>query len=121
MHTRVDHLDTAFLTAASIAVELIRRPRVADRWRQPSALPKMSVGALACHLGRQTVRAQELLPVTTEVPPLDSADAHYDRAAWVTSTSPDDPPNDRSSDDAEAAVGPGRPAGPGGHGPRCHT
>jgi len=79
---------------------------VADRWRQPSALPEISVGAPACYLGRQTVRAQELLPVTTEVPPLDSADAHYDRAAWVTSTSPDDPPHDRSSDDAEAAVGP---------------
>lgn len=27
------------------------------------------------------------------------------RAAWVTSSSPDDPPNDRSTDDAEAALG----------------
>jgi len=36
---------------------------------------------------------------------LDCVDAHYYRAAWVISTSPDDPPNDRSADDAEAALG----------------
>jgi len=30
---------------------------------------------------------------------------HYHRAAWVMSTSPDDPSNDRSADDAEAALG----------------
>ncbi len=65
----------------------------------------MSVGALACHLGRQSVRAFELLPVATDVPPLDSAEAHYNSAAWVVSTSPDDPPNDRSTDDADAALG----------------
>lgn len=63
------------------------------------------VGALACHLGRQVVRAAELLPVATDVPPLDSVDAHYGRAAWMTSSSPDDSPNDRSVDDAEAALG----------------
>ena len=66
----------------------------------------MSIGALACHLGRQVVRAAELLPVATEVPPLASVDAHYHRAAWVTSGSPDEPANDRGLDDAEAAVGP---------------
>jgi hypothetical protein len=71
----------------------------------PSALPKMSIGTLACHLGRQVVRAAELLPVATDVPPLESVDAHYHRAAWVTSSSPDDPSNDRSTDDAEAALG----------------
>ncbi len=105
MHSRVDRLDTAFLTAASIALELIRRSEVRDEWMAPSALPKMSVGALACHLGRQTVRAAELLPAATDVRPLDSADAHYHHAAWVKSSSPDDPPNDRSNDDAEAELG----------------
>ena len=103
---RADRLDAAFPVAASIALELIRRPEVSDRWLDPSALPKMSVGALACHLGRQTVRAAELLPVVTDAPPLDSADEHYHRAPWVTSTSPDDPPNDRSLDDEEARLGP---------------
>jgi hypothetical protein len=105
VHEQADRLDAVFPVAAAIALELIQRPEVADGWLRPSALPKMSVGALACHLGRQTVRAAELLPVPTSVPPLDSADAHYHRAAWVTSSSPDDPCNDRSTDDAEAALG----------------
>jgi Mycothiol maleylpyruvate isomerase N-terminal domain len=99
-------LDDAYLTAAAVADQLLRRPEVSYRWAEPSALPKMTVGALACHLGRQSVRAAELLPVATHVPPLASADAHYERAAWVRSTSPDDPVNDRSDDDAEAALGP---------------
>lgn len=105
MDEHVDRLDAAFPVAGGIAVELIRRAEVSDGWASPSALPRMSVGALACHLGRQTVRAAELLPVATDVPPLASADAHYARAVWVTTTSPDDPPNDRSTDDAEAALG----------------
>ena len=98
-------LDSVFPTAGAVALDLIQRAEVSDQWRQPSALPKMSIGALACHLGRQVVRAAELLPVPTDVPPLDCVDAHYLRAAWVTTTSPDDPPNDRSIDDTEAALG----------------
>lgn len=97
--------DTVFPIAGAAALDLIQRDQVCDQWLQPSALPKMSIGALACHLGRQVVRAAELLPVPTDVPPLDSVDAHYQRAAWVTTTSPDDPPNDRSTDDTEAALG----------------
>lgn len=91
--------------AAAAALDLIQRREVGDEWLIPSALPKMSIGALACHLGRQVVRAAELLPVATDLPPLESVDAHYHKAAWVISTSPDDPPNDRSADDAEAALG----------------
>jgi hypothetical protein len=102
---RADRLDSAFPIAADLALDLVGRTEVSDRWLGPSALPQMSVGALACHLGRQAVRAAELLPVATDVPPLDSADAHYHRAAWVSSTSPDDPVNDRSTDDKEAALG----------------
>ena len=105
MRNRTDRLDSAFPMAAAVVLELIRRDEVRDQWLRPSALPKMSVGALACHLGRQVVRAAELLPTATDVPPLESADAHYRRAAWVRSTSPDDPVNDRSTDDAEAALG----------------
>ncbi|MGA8112813.1 MAG: maleylpyruvate isomerase N-terminal domain-containing protein [Actinocatenispora sp.] len=105
MHDHVDSLDAAFLIAGALALELIQRPEVADQWSGPSVLPKMSVGALACHLGRQAVRAAALLPGASDIPPLDSADVHYERAAWVTTTSPDDPPNDRSTDDAEAAQG----------------
>lgn len=98
-------MDAAFLTAALIALDLIRRSEVRDQWTTSSALPKMSVGALACHLGRQTVLAAELLPTATDVRPLDYVDAHYHQAAWVKSSSPDDPSNDRSHADAEAKLG----------------
>jgi hypothetical protein len=104
---QINELDTVFPIAGSVTLDLIQRAEVRDQWQQQSSLPKMSVGALACHLGRQLVRAADLLPVSTDVPPLDSADVHYERAAWVTTTSPDDPPNDRSTDDAEAALGAG--------------
>ncbi|MFE0028647.1 maleylpyruvate isomerase N-terminal domain-containing protein, partial [Amycolatopsis sp. NPDC059021] len=105
MRTRADHLDAVFPTAGAIALDLIRRAEVIEQWQRPSVLPKLSVGALACHFGRQTVRAAELLPVPADVPPLDSVDAHYHRAAWVTSASLDDPANDRGTDDAEAELG----------------
>lgn len=105
MHERRDRLDAVFPDAASIALDLIRLPAVTARWSRPSVLPKMSVGALACHLGRQTVRTAEQLPAGTGATPLDDPDTHYARAAWVTSTSPDDPPNSRGTDDAEAALG----------------
>jgi Mycothiol maleylpyruvate isomerase N-terminal domain len=105
VESRIDRLDNAFPTAATVALELIRRSEVADQWLMPSVLPKMSTGALACHLGRQVVQAAELLPMATDLPPLESVDAHYHQAAWVMSTSPDDPQNDRSADDAEAALG----------------
>jgi hypothetical protein len=106
MHEPINQHDHAFLSAATIALTLIRQPDVADRWTQRSALPKMSIGALACHLGRQICRAAELLPVVADLPTLGSADGHYARAAWVMSTSPDDPVNDRSTDDTEAVLGP---------------
>jgi hypothetical protein len=105
VQNRINRLDAAFPIAAAVALDLIQRSEVRDQWLLPSSLPKMSIGALACHLGRQVVRAAELLPVATDIPPLDCVDTHYDRAAWVMSTSPDDPPNDRSTDDAEAALG----------------
>jgi hypothetical protein len=105
MQNRIDRLDAVFPVAAAVALALIQRGEVRDQWLMPSVLPKMSVGALACHLGRQVVRGAELLPMATDVPPLECAGAHYHRAAWVMSTSPDDPSNDRSTDDAEAALG----------------
>jgi hypothetical protein len=94
-----------FLSAAAVALDLVQRREVGEQWLMPSVLPKMSIGALACHLGRQVVRAAALLPRATDVSPLEYVDEHYRRADWVKSTSPDDPPNDRSTDDAEAALG----------------
>jgi len=47
----------AFLEAAAVAVDLLGTPQVAARWADPSALPHMTVGALAQHLGSQVVSA----------------------------------------------------------------
>ncbi|MGD0609329.1 MAG: maleylpyruvate isomerase N-terminal domain-containing protein [Streptosporangiaceae bacterium] len=105
MQNPVNRLDALFPAAAAVALDLIQRGEIRDQWVMPSALPKMSIGTLACHLGRQVVRAAELLPMATDIPALESADAHYHRAAWVMSTSPDEPSNDRSTDDADAALG----------------
>ncbi|GGO19190.1 maleylpyruvate isomerase N-terminal domain-containing protein [Micromonospora parathelypteridis] len=105
MSRPVDALDAAFPVAASIALDLIRRPEVAERWSRPSALPHLSVGGLACHLGRQAARAAELLPMPTELPLLESADEHYERAAWVSEGTPDEDSVASGPDEAEAAQG----------------
>ncbi|WP_330441082.1 maleylpyruvate isomerase N-terminal domain-containing protein [Micromonospora sp. NBC_00821] len=106
MSRPVDALDASFPVAASIALDLIRRPEVTERWSDPSALPHLSVGGLACHLGRQAVRAAELLPTPTDLPVLEAADNHYERAAWVSEGSPDKKTVASGSDEADAARGP---------------
>ncbi|MEU4399400.1 maleylpyruvate isomerase N-terminal domain-containing protein [Micromonospora orduensis] len=102
----VDALDAAFPVAAAVALDLIRRPEVTERWSDPSALPHLSVGGLACHLGRQAVRAAELLPAATDLPTLESADSHYERAAWVSEGTPDEAEVAAGPDETDAARGP---------------
>ncbi|NNG36542.1 maleylpyruvate isomerase N-terminal domain-containing protein [Nakamurella aerolata] len=102
---QVSRLDGSFLEAAETMLTLLGTSEVAARWNEPSALPKMSVGALACHLGRQPRRAAELLPASTDQQPLPEVDDHYRQAPWVRSTSLEDAANDRSADDAEAELG----------------
>jgi Mycothiol maleylpyruvate isomerase N-terminal domain len=111
VQNQTSRLDAVFPTATAVALDLSRRREVGEQWAGASALPKMTVGALACHLGRQVTRAAELLPIATDVPPLECADEHYHRAAWVMASSPDDASNDRSTDDAEAMLGPAALAG----------
>ncbi|MET7707500.1 maleylpyruvate isomerase N-terminal domain-containing protein [Micromonospora sp. NPDC005413] len=106
MSRPVDALDAAFPVAASIALDLIRRSEVSEQWSRPSVLPHLSVGGLACHLGRQAVRVAELLPMPTDLPLLESADGHYERAAWVTEGAPDEASVASGSDEADAARGP---------------
>ncbi|GAA3557709.1 hypothetical protein GCM10022222_46590 [Amycolatopsis ultiminotia] len=98
-------LDEAFLDGATTCSAFLRADAVRTSWGAASALPEMSVGALACHLARQVSRAAELLRASPELPTLASADQHYARAAWVTAESVHDPANDRTTDDAEAALG----------------
>ncbi len=98
-------LDHWFVLAAGTALDLLERPEVAKRWDDPSALAQMTVGMLACHLGRQVVRTRQLLPQPTDVAPIPEAADHYRRAAWVLADDLDDPANDRSTDEQEAAEG----------------
>lgn len=98
-------LDDVFLTGAHVALDLLDRDEVADNWDAPSALDRMTIGMLACHLGRQFVRAEEILPVPASSEPLAEADEHYRRAAWVVAPDLDDPSQDRSQDETDAALG----------------
>ena len=72
-----------FVEAATIGLELVGRPEVAQRWGDPSALEGMTVGALAAHLARQVTRVPEVLafPVPDERPV--SIVEHYLRSAWA--------------------------------------
>src|SRR5689334_23891550 len=79
VQNQVNRLDAVFPVAAAVALDLIQRGEVRGQWLMPSALPKMSIGTLACHQGLAIVRAAALLPVAMDVPPLESVDAHYHR------------------------------------------
>ncbi|MBB3662330.1 MULTISPECIES: maleylpyruvate isomerase N-terminal domain-containing protein [Prauserella salsuginis group] len=101
----MENRDRAFLAAGRIALGLVGDPAVERNWDSDSSLERMTVGMLACHLGRQVVRAAEILPVPATDPPIDKTADHYRRAAWVLADSLDDPANDRTRDESEAASG----------------
>ncbi|GLY29376.1 maleylpyruvate isomerase N-terminal domain-containing protein [Kineosporia sp. NBRC 101731] len=106
MTNPANRYDAVFLETLPPVAHLIDEPALTERWDQESVLAKMSVGALACHLNRQITLAHQLLSTPTDFPVLSGgADEHYARAAWVTTTSPDDPENDRSSYEEEARWG----------------
>lgn len=65
-----------FLETGAVAVDVVGDPAVAEAWSMPSALPGMTVGALAAHLARalSTVRRYlDLEPPSGGGPPLDAA------------------------------------------------
>jgi hypothetical protein len=74
----------AYLVAAGSAATLLRLPAVAELWSAPSALPGLSVGGLAAHLGAQVLNVPRVL--ATALPegtsPL-SLPEHYNRVPWV--------------------------------------
>jgi hypothetical protein len=49
VHYPVNRLDAVFPVAAAVALDLIQRGEVRGQWIMPSVLPKMPIGALACH------------------------------------------------------------------------
>jgi hypothetical protein len=51
----------AYLGAATVAVDLLGRRDLGDRWDEPSALPELSVRGLAGHLGRSILQVEWFL------------------------------------------------------------
>lgn len=75
----------AFVEAARTATALVLEPQVELRWREPSALAEMSIGALTSHLVAQVVSAAAgvLDPSATSTEQPVSLLEHYERSAWV--------------------------------------
>jgi Mycothiol maleylpyruvate isomerase N-terminal domain len=97
----------AFLAAARLAAELVRRPEVRERWGEESACAGMSVGGLACHLASQLDNTVRLLMAgASDQPPIRLVE-HYSEAAWVRGTV-DDEANVgiREGSNSQAADGP---------------
>jgi hypothetical protein len=97
----------AFLAAARVAADLVRRPEVRERWAEDSACEGMSVGGLACHLASQVGNAVRLLRAgVSDQTPIRLVD-HYSSAAWARGTV-DDEANVgiREGSNSEAAAGP---------------
>jgi hypothetical protein len=97
----------AFLAAARVAADLVRRPQVTDGWAEDSACVGMSVGGLACHLISQLDNTVRLLRAgRSDLPPIPLVD-HYSSAGWVRGTV-DDEANVgiREDSNAQAAAGP---------------
>ena len=67
----------AFLAAASVAVELIGRRAVGERWHDPSALDGYEVGTLAGHLARALLTVHWYLDMPEPDPPVISAPEYF--------------------------------------------
>ncbi len=71
-----------YLRTAEVAVSLISSAEVADAWTEPSALDKMTVGAVAAHLARQIDSVPDVLAAQPGEPVILVLD-HYARSEWV--------------------------------------
>lgn len=60
----------AYIQVAGRATELLADPRLGAQWDHPSALPRMTIGALAGHLGRALLQVETYLDA--EPPPVDA-------------------------------------------------
>jgi hypothetical protein len=97
-----------YLFAAQSAVTLLAQHAVAERWAAPSALPRMTVGALAAHLATEVTLVRDVLvdrrlrSSERPVPLLE----HYTRSAWVRAGLDDEANvSIRQTADAGAAAG----------------
>jgi hypothetical protein len=97
----------AFLANCRLMHDLVGHPLVRERWDEPSALPEMTVGALAGHSARAAIRAEELL---NDDPPGDGAAAisaaqYYLRLEGLSDRTSALSVGIRERADAEAAAG----------------
>ena len=72
-----------FLTTARIALDLLRHPRVARNWDQPSALPEFGVSGLAGHIGYQALPLPDMIAAPAGEEPVVPLMEHYARANWT--------------------------------------
>lgn len=80
----------AYLAAAATVAPLLRTTGIDAVWEAPSALPKMSVGALASHLAAQVRMVPDLLAAAPpDQPPIPVLE-HYSRVAWTDADLDDD-------------------------------
>lgn len=84
-NSTVTQVRELYLSVADTAAELLAAPEVADGWREPSALSKLSVQGLAGHLAGQVFFIPTVLaePVPTE--PAISIHEYYARVSWIGS------------------------------------
>jgi len=103
----VTAITDGYLAAATTAADLLAEPAVARRWATPSALPGMSVSALAGHLARQIFSVEALLAQgSCDQRPISLLD-HYARVPWIDAGLDDEPNVGVRRDGAtEAAAGP---------------
>lgn len=100
-----------FLAAGASVVELLSRMEVVTGWSRASALPDLTVGALAAHLGSQVLSVHAAVTTgagATEDRPVTLLE-HYQRVPWVDGGH-DDPANVTIREDAEQAAGTGHDA-----------
>lgn len=100
-----------FLVVAESALALVGRVAVVQRWQEPSALPSMSVGALAAHLGSQVLAVRAAVTAgegVTDQAPVGLSE-HYRRVPWVGAAL-DHPANRAIIADAAEASAPGHDA-----------
>lgn len=98
----------AYLAVARASVELAGDPLVSGKWEEPSALPRMSVGALTAHLTGQIDFIVRVLDSPSAAEPSISLLEYYGRVSWIGKDL-DDPFNLRiQRGEAKAAAdGPG--------------
>ncbi len=100
-----------YLAAAAVAADLVARPEVAARWAEPSALPPLTVGGLAAHLGRSVLQVGWYLDLPVPaVEPVDAA-AYYAELEGTADPGSELNVGVRERADEVAAAGPASVAG----------